>query len=78
MPAPFVTWRARWPRALPLIAPRSPGGWTAPVVVQFDEPSLPAALAGRLTGVTGLSPVHPVDESVAAALLRRLRGDGRR
>lgn len=39
------------------------------VVVQFDEPSLPAALAGRLTGVTSLSPVHPVDESVAAALL---------
>ena len=40
-----------------------------PVVVQFDEPSLPAALLGRLTGVTGLSQVHPVDESVAAALL---------
>jgi methionine synthase II (cobalamin-independent) len=40
-----------------------------PVVVQFDEPSLPAALAGRLTGVTGLSAVHPVDEAVAAALL---------
>jgi methionine synthase II (cobalamin-independent) len=39
-----------------------------PVVVQFDEPSLPAALHGRLTGVTSLSPVHPVDESVAAAL----------
>jgi methionine synthase II (cobalamin-independent) len=40
-----------------------------PVVVQFDEPSLPAALAGRLTGVTSLTPVHPVDESVATALL---------
>ena len=40
-----------------------------PVVVQFDEPSLPAALEGRLTGVTSLSPVHPVDESVATALL---------
>ena len=39
------------------------------VVVQFDEPSLPAALAGRLTGVTSLSPVHPVDEPVAAALI---------
>ncbi|HJT95637.1 MAG TPA: methionine synthase [Mycobacterium sp.] len=39
------------------------------VVVQFDEPSLPAALEGRLTGVTSLSPVHPVDESVATALL---------
>jgi methionine synthase II (cobalamin-independent) len=39
------------------------------VVVQFDEPSLPAALAGRLTGVTGLAPVHPVDEPVAAALI---------
>ena len=52
-----------------------------PVVVQFDEPSLPAALAGRLTGVTSLSPVHPVDEAVAAALLddcvEVVGGDGR-
>jgi methionine synthase II (cobalamin-independent) len=39
------------------------------VVVQFDEPSLPAALEGRLTGVTSLTPVHPVDESVAMELL---------
>jgi methionine synthase II (cobalamin-independent) len=38
-------------------------------VVQFDEPSLPAALAGRLTGVTSLTPVHPVDESMAVGLL---------
>lgn len=41
----------------------------AEVVVQFDEPSLPAALQGRLTGVTSLTAVHPVDESLAAALL---------
>jgi methionine synthase II (cobalamin-independent) len=40
-----------------------------PVVVQLDEPSLPAALAGRLTGVTALTPVHPVDETVAVNLL---------
>jgi methionine synthase II (cobalamin-independent) len=40
-----------------------------PVIVQFDEPSLPAALEGRLTGVTSLTPVHPVDESAATALL---------
>lgn len=39
------------------------------VVVQFDEPSLPAALAGRLSGVTGMSAVHPVDEAVATTLL---------
>ena len=39
------------------------------VVVQFDEPSLPAALEGRLTGVTSLTPVHPVDESMAIGLL---------
>ena len=37
--------------------------------MQFDEPSLPAALAGRLTGVTSLSPVHPVDEAVVTELL---------
>ncbi|KAA1251309.1 methionine synthase [Mycobacterium simiae] len=40
-----------------------------PVVVQFDEPSLPAALGGRLSGVTALSPVAPLDEAVAGALL---------
>ncbi|WP_284235668.1 uroporphyrinogen decarboxylase/cobalamine-independent methonine synthase family protein [Mycobacterium antarcticum] len=40
-----------------------------PVVVQLDEPSLPAALAGRLTGVSSFSPVHPVDESLAQSLL---------
>ncbi|MBV9090711.1 MAG: methionine synthase [Mycobacteriaceae bacterium] len=41
----------------------------SPVVVQFDEPSLSAALAGRLTGVTTLTPVHPLDETVAVGLL---------
>jgi len=40
-----------------------------PVVVQFDEPSLPAALGGRLTGVTSLSPVAPLDEAVAGELI---------
>lgn len=39
------------------------------VVVQFDEPLLPAALAGRLTGVTALSPVHPIDEARAIGML---------
>ena len=41
----------------------------SPVVVQFDEPTLPAALAGRLTGVSSLNPVHPVDESLVTVLL---------
>src|SRR6202043_62880 len=40
-----------------------------PVVVQFDEPSPPAALGGQLTGVTALSPVAALDEAVAVALL---------
>jgi methionine synthase II (cobalamin-independent) len=39
------------------------------VVVQFDEPLLTAALDGRLTGVTSLTPVHPVDEPVAIGLI---------
>jgi methionine synthase II (cobalamin-independent) len=39
------------------------------VVVQFDEPSLPTALGGHLTGVTALSPVAALDETVAGALL---------
>ncbi len=45
------------------------GRLDTPVVVQFDEPWLPAALGGRLTGVTALSPVAALDEAVAAALL---------
>jgi methionine synthase II (cobalamin-independent) len=40
----------------------------AEVVVQFDEPTLQAALLGRLTGVTGVTPVHPVDEALAISL----------
>lgn len=40
-----------------------------PVVVQFDEPSLPKALGGGLSGVTALSPVAPIDEAVAGSLL---------
>ena len=48
----------------------------APVVIQFDEPLLPAALAGRLAGVTSLTPVHPVDESVAVELLDLCAGAG--
>lgn len=39
------------------------------VVVQYDEPTLPAALAGRLAGVSTLNPVHPVDEAIAVELL---------
>ncbi|MCV7176422.1 uroporphyrinogen decarboxylase/cobalamine-independent methonine synthase family protein [Mycolicibacterium sphagni] len=39
------------------------------VVVQYDEPLLAAALAGRLTGVSALNTVHPVDEAVAITLL---------
>lgn len=38
-------------------------------MVQFDEPSLPAALQGRLSGVTSLTPVHPVDEPLAMSLI---------
>jgi methionine synthase II (cobalamin-independent) len=40
-----------------------------PVVVQFDEPALPAAMAGRLAGVTALTPVPAVEEASAASLL---------
>ncbi|KLO29417.1 methionine synthase [Mycolicibacter heraklionensis] len=40
-----------------------------PVVVQLDEPSLTAAVTGRLAGVTALSPVAAIDEAVATALL---------
>lgn len=39
------------------------------VVVQYDEPSLPAALAGQLAGVTSFSPVRAIEESVAFGLI---------
>ena len=45
-----------------------------PVVIQLDEPSLPAALQGRLAGVTSLTPVHPVDEPLAMSLLEACAG----
>jgi methionine synthase II (cobalamin-independent) len=41
-----------------------------PVVVQFDEPTLPAALGGQLSGVTALNPVPSLDEAAAEALLK--------
>ena len=66
--APSGTSRPRSPRAWPCTPRRSPGGSVRPVVVQYDEPLLPAALAGRLTGVTTLNPVHPVDEALAVEL----------
>jgi methionine synthase II (cobalamin-independent) len=39
------------------------------VVVQFDEPELPAALAGRLAGVTRFTPVRAIEEPVAMGLI---------
>jgi methionine synthase II (cobalamin-independent) len=40
-----------------------------PVVVQFDEPSLPAAVAGRLAGVTSLGSVAAIEETLATTML---------
>jgi methionine synthase II (cobalamin-independent) len=40
-----------------------------PVVVQFDEPLLPAAVAGRLAGVTSLSSVAAIEETLATTML---------
>ncbi|BBX17556.1 methionine synthase [Mycolicibacterium duvalii] len=41
----------------------------AAVAVQFDEPSLPAAVAGALSGVTRLNPVAALEESAVTAML---------
>ncbi|WP_078282794.1 methionine synthase [Mycobacteroides franklinii] len=41
----------------------------ARIVVQLDEPSLPAALEGRLSGTSMFSPVHPIDVPTATSLL---------
>ncbi len=46
----------------------------APVVVQFDEPSLPAALGGRLTRVTALKARCPARRRRRPALLDPSRG----
>jgi methionine synthase II (cobalamin-independent) len=40
-----------------------------PVVVQFDEPLLPAAIAGHLAGVTAFSPVAAIEETLATSML---------
>ncbi len=48
------------------------------IAVQVDEPSLPAVLAGRLTTVSGLGTVPPVDETAALdtlAVVTRGLGD---
>jgi len=39
-----------------------------PVVVQFDEPLLPAAIAGHLAGVTAFSPVAAIEETLASSM----------
>ena len=46
---------------------RVPG---ATVIVQVDEPALPAALAGRIPTASGLNVVGAVDEPVAVERLR--------
>jgi methionine synthase II (cobalamin-independent) len=45
-----------------------------PVIVQLDEPSLPAVLAGALRTPSGLGTVNAVAESAAADVLRRVIG----
>jgi methionine synthase II (cobalamin-independent) len=40
-----------------------------PVVVQLDEPLLPAAIAGHLSGVSALSPVAAIEETLAISML---------
>lgn len=42
----------------------------APVILQLDEPGLPAVLAGRVGTASGLSSYRAVDEPVASAAIR--------
>ncbi len=46
---------------------RLPG---APVLLQLDEPALPAVLAGSVPTASGLNRVAPVDDTVTVAVLR--------
>ena len=61
------------PRRSPKVSPRTGlrchVDSTTPVVVQFDEPLLPAAIAGHLTGVTAFSPVAAIEETLATSML---------
>jgi methionine synthase II (cobalamin-independent) len=50
---------------------RVPG---ATLIIQLDEPSLPAALAGRVPTASGLSVVAAVDSAVASQRLRTVLG----
>lgn len=50
----------------------------AQVVVQLDEPSLPAVLAGRLRTVSGFGRLRPVEASVAEDGVRRVLDAARR
>jgi methionine synthase II (cobalamin-independent) len=49
------------------VARRAPG---AKLVLQLDEPALPAVLAGRIPTASGLGTLRAPDDSVALALLR--------
>ncbi len=42
------------------------------IVLQLDEPTLPAVLAGRIGTASGLSSYSAVDEQIAEAVLRRV------
>jgi methionine synthase II (cobalamin-independent) len=51
------------------VARRAPG---AHLVLQLDEPALPAVLAGRIPTASGLGTLRVPDDSVALALLREV------
>ena len=52
--APPATWSTRWRKASPGTSPTCGVSCPAPsVVVQLDEPALPAVLAGRLQTISG-------------------------
>jgi len=51
------------------VAARLPG---ATILLQLDEPSLPAALAGRVPTESGLGSLHPVEAETARDALRAI------
>ena len=72
-PARCATWPPRSPRGCGRTSPRSsarlPG---AALLLQLDEPSLPAVLAGQVPTESGFGTLPAVEETVAAETLREI------
>jgi hypothetical protein len=68
------TWSTRSPKASAVHARRCHGGWFpgAEVILQVDEPALPAVLAGELPTASGYGRIRAIDRGVAVRGIREV------